>query len=270
MCKKKRQGYDKNKSHQVATVLKGEQMDSVFERRQSLGIKTNSEYVRRLIFNDLSSDDLNLIDLQHIREMLDEANKHLDDANADLDYHQEKSKEHAKNIRLMEIKQKENDELLATMNTARDKWMNSFICLENAIFGNLAEIDGINQFDPESVPSISKERVANLKEELAKLFENKLMRKEFESRVEVEKREVQNQWIIIGKLEDTINSGEIKELFDLNLTPERKDKMIGSVRKLRDNLRKGNEAISNLEKPGFSFALGLLWRSIFKGKEKDE
>ena len=259
-----RQGYDKNKSHQAATVLNADQMNIVYDRRKNLGIKTTSEYIRRLILQDISNPATpTLIDFKALEEQIVELKSKLKDVEAEERFSHGRAVENAKKVRTLEIQIKEKSDNLASLHPSRDYWMNAFICLENSILERGDNFGSINVHKPKYPPYIDEKRIKRLINRVDELVNLKLLKEEFERQLTKAQEEVTRQVIIIGKLEDTVNTCEPHKIFDIDLAPERREKLIESVRTYRSSLMSGKTAEAHIRRPGFKFAMKMLWRSIF-------
>lgn len=286
----KMKGYDKDKKHKVAVALTGEEMDSFFAVRQQRGIKTNSEYLRRLIKNDdPNADVLNLIEFQNLKDKLEDVIKQRDSLDAELKVSRDivtryKTQNNdlkvnsSQTIKSMEsvvddLKEKVAGHRQEVQKMAEDRgnWLKAFANLEYAILnydeqtlaeGSEKSLDGL----------IGYERSSVLKQVLSKC--NPIFVNELESQIENLKQNSVNEWIIIGALEDAINTSDGKhisvipvtneETGTLGISSERKNKIIASMKKIEKLVELSNP----VKAPKFRWALKMLWRSIFGPKER--
>ena len=284
----KKKGYDKNKKHSVQVELSGEEMDVFFENKQKRGIKTNAEYLRRLIASDNpGGNDIAIIDFQQIKDELADIEGQVTGLEKELEYQSEQSRKNASLARerlddlqkvskevtslseakvSLESKLEEVNNKVASLSTNRDNWMNAFTLLELAVVNaHIEELDTLNH------PDLDKVRINNIRQTLVRanpLVVNKLetVVEELKSQVEQKQQQVVDGWIIIGSLEDAIIKWNMSYIQSLPETED--DGVLGISRERKDALQSSmNEVIKNkasLEKPSVGLALRLLWRSIFK------
>jgi len=264
-----KQGYDKSKKHPVTVDLTAEQMDIFFENKQRRGIKTNAEYLRRLIRSDSEGDGNSLIDLEQTKDQLADAEKKLKGAEKEIKFKSQQAKENANlandRLGMLESAEAEVSHLhnkVSELSKGKGDWMNAFVCLELAIIN--ADIEELKNISHPALEDENLPRINNIRDIIAE--SNPVLVKELKSQIENKEKQIVDTWVIIGNLEDAINRLDIDHIHALKITEEGGELGISQERKevLTNSIKMAIEYRDKVCKPSFGFTLKQLWRSIFK------
>lgn len=252
---KKRPGYDKDKKYKVGTTLTGEEMDMFFEGRQSRGIKSNSEYIRRLIKNDNTElTESDLIELVGLREKVVSLEKNINDLELEF-------KESEQGRQKWKSRHSNLEEDIENLKKNNAKWVYAFEILEMSILHQNSVKESWPGED-HLLSLIDGDRVSLLKQTLEN---DATVLEELNRQVESKDNEIMNTWVILGNLEDAIILKDIRNIHALPVTEE--NGRLGISQERKDAIEKSmNSLLANkksLEKPTFGMALKMLWRSIF-------